>query len=279
MAINYPDKRPLWKYGRYFCEKLPLMKQLIITAALLFGFSSTALGWGQIGHRVIGEVAENHLSPKAKKAIDEILGHESLAVVSTYMDEIRSDDDFDHTHPWHYTTIPEGETYETCEKNQKGEAVEAILRMKKILEDENAPMAEKKQALKFLVHLVGDIHQPLHVGTGTDRGGNDVKLEFFYEPSNLHRIWDSGMIDAKQYSYTELAELVDHADNTRVKNWQQGGPADWANEAMQYRDQVYDYGDKDYVSYEYMYKNWDLVKMQLEKGGIRLAGMLNEIFG
>lgn len=238
-----------------------------------------ALAWGQTGHRVIGKVAETHLNKKAKKAIEDLLGHETLATVSTYMDEIRSDDRFDHTHPWHYTTIPEGETYESCEKSSKGELVEAIGRMKGILLSEESSAEEKREALKFIVHLVGDLHQPLHVGNGTDRGGNDVKLEFFYEPSNLHRIWDSGMIDAKQYSYTELARVVNHPSKSDLEEWQKGTPADWATEAMQYRDQVYDYGNKDYVSYEYMYQNWDLVQQQLQKGGVRLAAMLNEIFG
>ncbi len=241
-------------------------------------FAQSAWGWGQIGHRVIGQVAENHLSKKARKAIENLLGHESLAEASTYMDEIRSDDNFDHTHPWHYTTIPAGETYESCEKSDKGELIEAIGRMRTILESETASRTEKVEALRFLVHLVGDLHQPLHVGNGEDRGGNDIKLEFFYEPSNLHRIWDSGMIDSKQYSYTELAAVVDHATVAELNRWRQGTPIDWANEAMQYRPQVYDIGEKDYLSYEYVYKNWDLVKRQLAKGGVRLAAMLNDIF-
>lgn len=250
-----------------------------IAVAAFFFSAINAFGWGQTGHRVIGEIAENHLSRKAKKNIEKLLGDESLAIVSTWMDEIRSDEAYDHTHPWHYTTIPPGETYETAEVEDGGRLVKAIEDMIGTLKNEEKPKEEKVEALKMLVHLVGDLHQPLHVGTGEDRGGNDVKLEFFYQPSNLHRIWDSGMIDHKQLSYTELAEAVDHASKDQVQKWTKGTVADWADEAVQYREQVYAIGDKDYLSYEYVYKNWDLVQQQLQKAGVRLAGVLNAIYG
>lgn len=249
---------------------------LIVT---LFFISAKVFGWGQTGHRVVGEIAENHLSKKAKKAIEKILGRESLAVASTWMDDIKSDDAYDHTHDWHWVTIPGGKTYGESEKNSHGDIVEATGRMIMILRNDTVQLADKKKALRFLVHLIGDLHQPLHVGTGEDRGGNDVKVKWFYENSNLHRVWDSEIIDSKQLSYTELAENIDHASKDQVKKWQQGSIQDWAMEAVSYREQVYDTGDPDKMGYEYMYKNWDLVQQQLEKAGIRLAGILNEVFG
>lgn len=247
-----------------------------LLAISLISFKS--FGWGQTGHRVIGQIAENHLSKKAKKEVQKILGDESLAIVSIWMDEVRSDDSYDHTHDWHWVSIPDGSSYHDCEKNSDGDVVEAIDRMKTILMSD-ADLGKKKEALKFLVHLVGDIHQPLHVGNGTDRGGNSVKIKWFYQSSNLHRIWDSGIIDRKALSYTELAKSIDHAPKDQIKAWQASTVQDWTKECMSYRDQVYDIGDKENLSYEYMYKNWGLVQGQLEKAGVRLAGMLNEIFG
>ncbi len=252
---------------------------LLFTAFLVAACITQSWGWGQTGHRVVGQIAENHLSRKARKNIEKLLGTESLAIASTWMDEIRSDDDYDHTHDWHWVSIPDGKTYQQTEKNPDGDLVEAIERMKVILKSDTALKSDKIQALKYLIHLVGDIHQPLHVGTGEDRGGNDVKIKWFYSSSNLHRIWDSEMIDQKQLSYTELACSIDHATPAEVAMLQQGSAADWALEAMLYRPQVYDTKDAENLSYEYMYHNWALVKSQLEKAGIRLAGILNEIFG
>lgn len=233
--------------------------------------------WGPTGHRVIGEIAENHLSQKAKKEVEALLGHHSLAEVSTWMDEIRSDDRYDYTHSWHYTTIPDGKTYETRD-NDQGQLVERIEMMISTLESEDSSKEAKIESLKFLVHLVGDLHQPLHVGNGEDRGGNDLKVRFFYENSNLHRVWDSGMINHKLYSYTELAAIIDHTSEAQVSSWLDGSAANWADECMQYRDQIYATGDPERMGYEYVYMNWSLVENQLLKAGIRLAGILNTIY-
>ncbi|MGB0177651.1 MAG: S1/P1 nuclease [Owenweeksia sp.] len=256
------------------------MKRIAVLLSL-FGILSSpnVWAWGQTGHRVVGQIAENHLSRKAARNIKKLLGDESLAIASTWMDEIRSDDNYDHTHDWHWVTIPEGKKYSETEKNPNGDVVEAIGRMTAILKSDTASKEHRVMALRFLVHLVGDLHQPLHVGTGTDKGGNDVKVKWFYESSNLHRVWDSEIIDSKQLSYTELAESIDNASKDQVRMWQKGTVTDWAAEATTYREQVYETDDPDRMGYEYMYKNWDLMQQQLEKGGIRLAGLLNEIFG
>lgn len=252
------------------------MKRIASIIICMFCFSSGVLAWGQIGHRVVGQIAQNHLSKKAKKQLSIIMGHESLVQASTWMDNIKSDEQYDHMKPWHYVTIPDGETYATSKKSDKGDAYEAIERMIDILKDENKSRSEKRDAVAILTHLVGDIHQPLHVGNGQDRGGNDLKIKWFRSGSNLHRIWDSGIIDSKQLSYTELATMIDHpSEDTNLKSTDKNR---WIEEAMSLRTQVYQVGEKDYLSYEYMYKNWPVVKNQLLKGGVRLAMILNEIF-
>lgn len=255
--------------------------KFILSFLILFSlmYSQKAQAWGQTGHRVVGQVAENHLSRKALRNIKKLLGEESLATASTWMDEVKSDDAYDHTHDWHWVTIPNGKTYAETEKNPHGDLVESIGRMTTILKNDTTSKERKVMALRFLVHLVGDLHQPLHVGNGEDKGGNDVKVKWFYKSSNLHRVWDSEILDSKQLSYTELAENIDHASKDQVEKWQSGTVKDWAAEAMTFRSQVYETKDPDRMGYEYMYKNWDLMQQQLEKGGIRLAGLLNEIFG
>lgn len=252
------------------------MKKSIYTVLALL-LSVQAYSWGPTGHRVIGQIAENHLTKKARKEVVKLLGKDGLAEVSTWMDEIKSDDRYDHTHSWHYTTIPEGTIYET-RNNDEGQLVEQINKMKITLSSEDSAHETKVQALKILVHLIGDLHQPLHVGNGEDRGGNQVKINFFYEGTNLHRVWDSDMINHKLFSYSELACISDQADTEQIEIWEQGTTADWADECLQYRPQIYNFGDPDRVGYEYVYQNWDLVKQQLLKGGIRLAAVLNALY-
>ena len=241
-------------------------------------FVVSVFAWGQTGHRVVAQIAQNHLSDNAAKQIFEIMGHESLVEASTWMDNIKSDSTYDHTHAWHYVTIPNGETYESSEKSDKGDAYEAILRMKMAIKDANSTMEEKRDAIRMLTHLIGDVHQPLHVGNGKDRGGNSIKIKWFYESSNLHRIWDSGMIDSKVFSYSELAKLLDHPHESTAVNYTSKDLDLWVKEAMALRPQVYDFSDIENLSYEYMYKNWDTTKQQLLKGGLRLAEVLNELF-
>ena len=133
--------------------------------------------------------------------------------------------------------------------------------------------------LKLLVHLVGDIHQPLHVGNGTDKGGNEVKLKYFWKSSNLHRVWDSGLIDNQQLSYTEYAESIDFATPQQLKDWQATSVLDWAYESMALRKQVYNIPEDGNLSYRYNYDNLATVNLRLRQAGIRLAGILNEIYG
>lgn len=158
---------------------------------LFFAMAITSVlqAWGPTGHRTIGAIAENHLSKKARKAVQRILGDESLAIAGNWMDDVRSDDVYDQTHDWHWVTIPDGSTYEVSAKNPDGHVVEAVERMKMLLRSDTATASTKRTALRFLIHLVGDMHQPLHVGRGDDKGGNDFQLTWFKKGTNLHRVW------------------------------------------------------------------------------------------
>lgn len=245
---------------------------------LLIGFVFNAFGWGATGHRAVGYVAEQHLSKKARLAIEKILRGQSLAMAGTWMDDIKSDSLYDNTHDWHWVTIQNGETYEKSVKNPKGDLVMTLERLIAELKSKKLSSKQEAEHLKMIVHLIGDIHQPLHVGFGTDQGGNQVKLTWFGTNSNLHRVWDSDMIDGSKLSYTELANAWPKADATRVKTLQQASVRDMANEAMTFRKQVYAYGDGK-LGYDYNYQNFNTVLEQIQKAGIRLAGVLNQIYG
>ena len=252
------------------------MRIIIIFVFVIASISS--FGWGQTGHRAMGKIAEKYLSKKAKKRLQALLQSEPLPLTTTWMDEIKSDSTFDYANDWHWVTIPNGQTYEQSEKNPKGDVIEAIERI--IAELKSGKLSGKDEVikLKMLIHLVGDIHQPLHVGIGPDRGGNNVRVMWFRADSNLHRVWDSDMIDDKALSYTELAEWADQSTEVERSLWNKGNVRDWANESMSYRKQVYDYGDGK-MGYQYSYKYFHIVKLRLTQSGVRLANILNEIYG
>jgi hypothetical protein len=253
------------------------MKKTIFTLFIIQA-SMVSLAWGPTGHRATGLIAEKYLSKKAQKELRRILGGQSLAIASTWMDDVRSDSTYDYMSDWHWVTIPDGKTYDQSEKNPNGDIIQTIERLMIVLKSGKLTGKEEAESIKILIHLVGDIHQPLHVGTGNDRGGNDIKVRWFREDSNLHRVWDSNMIDDTHLSFTELGESVVAPTDAQRKAWQLETVRDWANESMALRRDVYDYGDGK-LGYRYSYENFPMVTRRLLQAGIRLAGLLNEIYG
>lgn len=249
-----------------------------ITIPVLDFTTESELRWGQIGHYVTGEIAEQYLTEKAAEEVKRVLGNTSLAVAGTWMDDIRSDPQYDYTGDWHWVTIPSGMTYEETEKNPNGDIIEALERKIAQLKTRNLTENEEREKLKMVIHMIGDIHQPLHVGTGEDRGGNDVRVQWMGESSNLHRVWDSDMINSYQLSYTELAGKINHPTAEQISEWQQATVRDWAMESKSYRDQVYDLPDNRRIGWEYRYYKFEIVEKRLLQAGIRLAGVINEIY-
>lgn len=236
--------------------------------------------WGQTGHRVVGEIAHQHLTKKAKRNIERLLGKEGLALVSTYADEIKSDRKYDNYKPWHYVNWKEDETYETSEKNPKGDLVVGIQTCKEHILDPNTTKEEKIFYTKMLVHLVGDLHQPLHIGRSADRGGNDIRVKWFRSNANLHSVWDTRMIESYNMTYTELVDNLNKFDKNEIAQIQEGSVLDWVKETRKLTMKVYGSAKKgDNLGYRYMYDHFDTVKIQLQKGGLRLAKILNELFG
>lgn len=260
---------------------MSLSPRLALPLLLLVLVPRPALSWGSIGHRAVGRVAERHLSEAAARGVAAILGSESLAQASIWPDEIKSDPAWDPTWkvtaPWHYVDIDDGATYDPAARDPAGDAIESIGRFLKTLRDPQAEREKKVVALRFLAHLVGDLHQPLHVGRHSDQGGNGVKVTWFNADTNLHLVWDEKLIELEKLSFSELAELIDHPTDTEVRTWQSGGVLDWVGESMAVRERVYAIGDGK-LGYAYAYQNGSLMKRRILQAGIRLAGLLNALF-
>jgi hypothetical protein len=258
------------------------MKTTFLIAVLLV-FSSvklTAEIWGPTGHRATGEIASRYLSNKAKRQIDALLNGQSLAMVSTYADEIKSDDRYQEFGPWHYVNFPFDSNYEAHPKSEKGDIYVAINRCISILKDTKSSETDRVFYLKMLVHFIGDLHQPLHIGIEDDRGGNRFQVQWFDEGTNLHTVWDSEIIETYNMSYTELAENCERLSKEEIKEIQAGTVRDWMYESRELCLEVYkNTKSGENLKYRYMYEYSGIVRSQLQKGGIRLAKILNEIFG
>ena len=255
---------------------------LCIAMVLVFGISAVKAEnpeWGATGHRTIGQIADNYLKGKTKRKIAELLDGQSLAFVSTFGDDIKSDKRYNEFYTWHYINMPFDVKYEDSEKNPSGDLVTGIEKCKSVILDKNRSKEDKAFYLKILVHLIGDLHQPMHVGQKEDKGGNTIQVQWFGSGTNLHSVWDSKMIEHYNMTYTELAANTNEISKEEVTFLQQGTTVDWANETQQQAIKVYASvkpGDK--LGYRYMYDYFDLARNQLQIAGIRLAKTLNDLF-
>jgi len=253
-------------------DKLNLLFVLVIVA-------NTSFAYGPIGHRAIAKIADSYLTDTAKSQIKELLEGDDIIVVSTFADEIKSDRTYDYTQMWHYVNANDGESYEHSHKNPDGDLISAINKCIEVLKDSKSSKEDKAFRLKMLVHFIGDLHQPLHTGRAEDLGGNTIKVKWFKSPTNLHRVWDSNMIDSQKMSYTEIAETMKRPPYIDAKKIASGDVISWYNESKKLSYKVYDsVKPNENLSYHYNYIYYPIVKERMNYAGIRLAKMLNDIF-
>jgi len=243
------------------------------------------LSWGVTGHRTVGKIAEKHLTPAAAAAVRELLGSETLADVSTWADEVRGKPEYKQTGPWHYVNLPMGLSFAEFQKRVEGMSEEnvysALEKMEKEVVDPATPREKKVEALKFIVHFVGDLHQPMHVSRAEDKGGNTVQLNFNGSGTNLHAVWDSKLIDRLGLGYEQLAAKVDHATPAQIGQWQKDPMIRWMWESYEVTEKLYaevDAMKSRAIDDKYYEEHIATVEQRLEQAGVRLAGVLNRLF-
>ena len=251
------------------------MKQLFVMILMVPGL---CWGWGKTGHRVVGDIAQKHLNDLAKLQLRKILGHEKLPESSVWPDRIKSDPKLRKTYNhWHYLKAKKGMEIANRKTQKNGDILTAIDHFSKILKNSKESHKNRLEAVRFLTHLVGDLHQPLHTGYAEDRGGNSIKLKWFGKDTTLHNIWDENLIDLEELSYTEYSSKINRASKKLIKKWQATKPVVWAQESRDYLSKVYVYKQKKYWEYDYSYKHLNFLNERLLKAGIRLAGLLNNL--
>jgi nuclease S1 len=195
---------------------------------------SPAYPWGSKGHEIVAAIAETQLTDAARKRIKELLPQgTTLADASTRPDKAgRQIPDMD---AYHFINFPKDANTDDQQRDCKLRncIIEAIAWYMQVLKSPDAPRNEKRTALRFVTHLVGDIHQPLHAGFAEDRGGNSVDVRFNGRKENLHSLWDTALVELEQGTPSEIATRIQTTVTSQDhQQWQQGNAADWALESL-----------------------------------------------
>ncbi len=255
------------------------MKKLLLLACCLLATRSV-LAWGPKGHDATAYIAECHLTPKAAKKVSKVLDGHSPVYYANWLDNASHTPEYAYTKTWHYLNIDEGETLESMPRNPKGDVLCAVTALVAKLKNGGLSPEEEALSLKMLIHLVGDMHCPMHAGRLSDLGGNRRPVMMFSAPSNLHSVFDSSIPEAAhRWSYTEWQQQLDRLNKEEVAAVQAGEPRDWLLETHAICTEIYDFtpeGTK--ISYDYVAKYAPVIEQQFLRGGLRLARLLNEIY-
>lgn len=268
-----------------------------IAFLLLITFISTQLfAWGPKGHAIIGDIASSRLTPVTRQNVQLLLGNDSLASISSWADAVRKERD--ESYGWHFVDIPKDASGFSDERdcfrpqdNHKGSAtdhhncvVDRIEVFQKILGDETASKNDRLEALKWIVHFVGDLHQPLHA-VEEGRGGNDIKVQVFGSPKcgdydcNLHWTWDTLLLEHTGLSEEDYVKRLNGLIEQKHLDKQAGGtPVDWANESHLQARRIIE-AKAAAVDEAYYQANIDVVNERLALAGLRLAALLNNTLG
>jgi hypothetical protein len=257
-------------------------RKAALVVSLSFIPCSAAFGWGPEGHRISVRIAEGYLTPQARAVVAELLGKQSMTDVATWADEVRQTPEYEWSNGLHGARVPDDAAVFKLDRDcAKGCAVSAILKFTRVLEDRNAGRKEKVDALKFLVHFVVDLHQPLHVPSTRPSGKQPDKVEFFAQPTTLHKVWDTLIITHTGKEWPAYAEeLRDRITPRQFAKWSAcTDPAEWATEshaaAVRY---AYDLPEDARIGQAYCDRAIPVINKRLSMAGVRLAARLNAIF-
>lgn len=257
--------------------------RLVVALVAWLSCVPVALAWGPRGHRIVAELAEAQLTPQARAAVQKLLasrGAHHLDDVANWADGLRDTDPalFRRTKRLHFVNFHSRDcVYDPPRDCRDGEcAVAAIDKYSAILADRTNPPAERAEALAFVVHFVGDIHQPLHADYRHDAGGNDFQVRWRGRGTNLHHVWDSLMLDSTHLS---AAQFTDKLATQHAPIATGGTPAQWAGESCRIDRDDGVYPRSRFIDQTYVERELPIAEQRLRQAGARLAAMLNRDLG
>lgn len=251
-----------------------MKRKVVLSILLTVLFYVECNAWGAKGHKIVAQVAKSCLEQPIIDSVQHYLGNMSFEEASVWMDEVRGDHSYDYLKPWHYVNVEKDKTYvKVKEPNVVNQIEWAIEELKK-----NRGNKDKMSfALKVLFHLVGDLHQPLHCGYADDKGGNEVQVRFYDRGSNLHKVWDSAIIERYELTTNDVLKYSGTLPKKEKDEMQSTDVVAWCNESRELLNGVYDFTNNKLGS-DYSEKNLIVIKKQLLSAGVRLATILNKSF-
>ncbi len=258
-----------------------MKRSLILFLSVLVTIS--LVSWGARGHKAIASIAQKHISANAAAGVSSLLGGSSMADIASWADQVRNQAAYKNTAPWHFLDLPAGLNYDQFKaavlSQSEPNIYSAIIKCEATVSNASAPEIERREALMFLVHLVGDAHQPMHVSRREDKGGNLVQVRFDGRGTNLHSVWDTRLIDHEGLSDQQIALEYDQATDQQIKQWQSGDEMVWLWESYQISSRLYQEAEADNnFGSDYYNTHIGIVHRRIDQAGIRLAGVLDKIF-
>lgn len=248
---------------------------MVIVISMALPFYSFA--WGKKGHGIVAEIAFAYLDKNAKEAVTKILAGMSVEEAGSWMDEVRGDHKYDYMKTWHYVNIDKGSQYSASKKddniiNALNNAIAELEHKDKLSEE------DIKKNLLIIFHLAGDLHMPLHVGYGNDKGGNDVQVKYLGHPSNLHRVWDTEIIESEKITANDCLLLQKNFSKDEIASLKVINVEEWIHEPRALLNKVYNLPPDNAIDQDYVNKNKPVVEQQLLIAGIRLSAVLEHLF-
>lgn len=253
------------------------MKKIYKFIALIFVLlilPVKSFAWGKKGHSIVAEVAFNYLDTNIKSNLLKYLDGMSIEDAANWMDDMRDDHSYDYMKPYHYVNFEKGSIVKVTSGNNLLSVLTCTINDLKNYK--NFTKEEVKIKLCILFHLIGDLHQPLHVGYADDKGGNTMQINYNGYGTNLHSFFDSGIIKARDISLQDCLKS-NKFSTTELKKIQSINISEWAAQSRSYLDVIYNF-EGHIVSDEYVNRNAIVIENQLLVAGIRLASVLNEVF-
>ena len=258
--------------------KLSRMKKTIISltlSILLIGFSERSFAWGKKGHELVAEIAFHFLDDSTKKIVQQYLGKITIEEAATWMDENRSNSYYDFAKPWHYCDVEKGLDYiPSAEKNMITILFSAINELKN---RDKMKLKDIKRDILVIFHLMGDLHQPLHCGYSSDKGGNSIDITSDVVSGNLHGVWDTQIIEARGIQLDDCLHFYDSLGYNKIDSIKKISVLSWYKQSRSYLDFVYSFKNN-FLDKNYIDESEEIIKKQLLRGGLRLASVLKEVF-